>query len=112
MGCDKQAIYNKVQHDTNMAAPTQPNLAPPGPTPMVLQNLFPIQGLVATTPAPQPNPNSLGAPSMIEKGVHHLLAMTNEEVNLQTRQNQYGTNIEPDDTSATSTSKTINAPSQ
>ena len=52
---------------------------------MVLQNPLPVQGLVATAPPPQPNPNALGAPPMVETGVHHLLAMTIEEVNLQTR---------------------------
>ena len=79
---------------------------------MVLQNPLPVQGLVATAPPPQPNPNASGAPPMTETCVHHLLAMTTEEVNLQTRRNQYRTNTEPADTSATSTSKTTNAPLQ
>ena len=54
---------------------------------MVLQNPLPVQGLVATAPSPQLNPNTLGAPPMEETCVHHLLAMTTKEVNLQTRQN-------------------------
>ena len=54
---------------------------------MVLQNPLPVQGLVETAPPPQPNPNALGAPPMGETGVHHLLAMTIEEVNLQTKHN-------------------------
>ena len=77
---------------------------------MVLQNLLPIQGLVATPPPPQANPNALGAPPMAETGVHHLLAMTTKVVNLQIRQNQYGTTTEPVDTSMESTSKIVNKP--
>ena len=38
--------------------------------------------------------------------------MKTEEVNLQTRWNQYGTKTKPADTSVTSTSKTTNAPLQ
>ena len=68
---------------------------------MVLQNPLPVQGLVATTLSPQPNPNASGAPLTIETGVHHLLAMTIEEVNLQTIRNKYGTNTELANTSAT-----------
>ena len=63
-----------------MAAPAQPNSAPPGPPPMVLQNPFPFQGLVSTTPTP--HPNAPGAPPTAKTGVHHLLSMTTEEVNL------------------------------
>ena len=85
MGHTKQAIRNEVQHATNTMDPAQPNLAPPRPSPMVLQNPLPVQGLVATTAPLQPNPNASGAPSMVEIGVHHLPAMTTEEVNLQTR---------------------------
>ena len=77
---------------------------------MVLRNPLPFQVLVATAPPPQPNPNALGAPLMAETGVHYLLAMTTEEVNLQTKWNQYETTIEPTDTSAESTSKLVNAP--
>ena len=77
---------------------------------MVLQNPLPIQGLVVIAPPPQANPNAPGAPPMTETGVHHLLAMTIEEVNLQTRRNQYGTTIEPADSSAASMSKTVNLP--
>ena len=85
MGHAKQAIRNKVQHATNTMDQAQPNPAPQGPPPMVLQNPLPVQGLVATAPPPQPIPNTLGAPPMAEIGVHHLLAMTTKEVNLQTR---------------------------
>ena len=52
---------------------------------MVLQNPLLVQGLVATAFPPQPNPNAPGAPPMVETGVHHLLAMKTEEVNMQTR---------------------------
>ena len=52
---------------------------------MVLQNPLPVQGLVETVPHPQANPNALGAPPMVETGVHHLLAMMIEEVKQQTR---------------------------
>ena len=38
--------------------------------------------------------------------------MTTEEVNLQTRRNQYGTNTEPADTSVESMSKIANVPLQ
>ena len=79
---------------------------------MVLQNPLPFQGLVAITPPPQPNPNALGAPPTAETGVHHLLPMTTEEVNLQTRRNQYGTTTEPAESSVASTSKTVNLPLQ
>ena len=81
----KQAIRNEVQHATNTTDQAQPNLAPQGPPPTVLQNPLPVQGLVATTTPPQPNPNALGAPPMADTGVHHLLTMMTEEVNLQTR---------------------------
>ena len=80
MGRAKEAIRNEVQHATNIIEQAQPNLAPLGPPPMVLQNPLPVQGLVATAPPPQPNPNAPGAPPMAETGVHHLLAMTTEEV--------------------------------
>ena len=92
MACAKHAIQNKAQQATNVTNQAQPNPAPQGPPPMVIQNPLPVQGLVVTAPPPQPNPNTLGAPPMAETSVHHLLAMTTEEVNLQTRQNQYGTN--------------------
>ena len=85
MGHAKQAIRNEVQHATNTTNQAQPNLTPPGPPPMVLQNPLPVQGLVATTPPPHPNPNAPGEPPTVETSVHHLLAMTTEEVNLQTR---------------------------
>ena len=85
MGRTMQAIRNEVQHATNAIDQAQPNLAPPGPSPMVLQNPLPVQGLVVIAPPPQPNPNALGAPPMTEIVVHHLLTMTTEEVNLQTR---------------------------
>ena len=87
MGHAKQAIRNEVQHATNTTNQAQPNSEPPGPPPMVLQNPLLVQGLVATTTSPQPNPNDLGASPTAETGVHHLLDMTTEEVNLQTRQN-------------------------
>ena len=83
MGHTKQAIHNEVQHAPNMAAQTQHNPAPLGPLPMVLQNPLLVQGLVATAPTPQPNPNTSGEPPISETGVHHLLAMKIEEVNLQ-----------------------------
>ena len=51
---------------------------------MVLQKPLLVQGLVETTPPPQANPNAPGAPPMAKTGVHHLLAMTTKEVNLQT----------------------------
>ena len=52
---------------------------------MVLQNPLLVQGLVATATPPQATPNTLGAPPTTETGVHHLMTMTTEEVNLQTR---------------------------
>ena len=103
MGCAKQAIHNEVQHATNTAAPAQPNLAPPGPPPMVLQNPLLVQGLVATTPNPHPNPTTPAVPLIVEIGVHHLLPLTTKELNLQTRRNQYKTNTEPIDPSVAST---------
>ena len=106
----KQAIQNEAQQDATAANHAQPNSTPQGPPPMVLQNPLPVQGLVATTPPPQPNPNTPGEPPMTETGVHHLLAMTTEEANLKTRWNQYGANTEPIDTSVASTSKIFNLP--
>ena len=87
MGRDKQTIQNEAQQAANAANQAQPNPTPQGPPPMVLQNLLLVQGLVATAPPPQANPNDLRAPPTAETGVHHLLAMTTEEVNLQTRRN-------------------------
>ena len=83
----KQAIQNESQQAANAANQAQPNSAPQGPPPMVLQNPLPVQGLVATAPPPQANSNAPGAPPTAEIGVHHLLGMTTEEVNLQTRRN-------------------------
>ena len=77
---------------------------------MVLQNPLPVQVLVATAPPPQANPNAPRASPMAKTGVHHLMTMTTEEVNLQTRRNQYGTTTELADSSAASTSKTTNLP--
>ena len=77
---------------------------------MVLQKPLLVQGFVATAPPPQANPNALGAPPMAEIGFHHLLAMTTEEVNMETRQNQYGTTTKPTESSIASISKTINLP--
>ena len=108
MGHAKQAIQNEVQQAANATNQAQPNPTPQGPPPMVLQNPLRVQGLVATAPPPQPNPNTPGEAPMAKIGVHHLLAMMTEEVNLQTRHNQYGANTEPADTSAASTSKTVN----
>ena len=79
------AIQNEAQQASNAANQAQPNPAPQEPPPMVLQNPLPVQGLVATAPPTQPNPNTLGAPPTVKIGVHHLLAMTTEEVKLQTR---------------------------
>ena len=108
MSSAKQVLQNEAQHNTNIEVPAQPNPTPPGPPPMVLQNLLPLQGLVATTPAPQPTSTTPSASLPIEIGVHYLLALTTEEVNLQTRKNQYGSNIEPTDLSLSSTSNTTN----
>ena len=81
----KQAIQNEAQQTPNVPTQAQPNQAPKESPPMVLQNPLPVQGLVATTPPPQANPNALGAPPVTKIGVHHLMTMTTEEVNLQTR---------------------------
>ena len=85
MGRAKKAIQNEVQQAANAANQAQPNPTPQGPPPMVLQNPLPVQGLVAITPPPQPNYNAPGARPTVETGVHHLLAMKTEEVNLQTK---------------------------
>ena len=85
MGCAKQAIRNEVQHVMDTMDQAQTNPAPQGPPPMVLQNPLLVQGLVATASAPQPNPTTLAAPSTVESGVHHLLALITEEANLQTK---------------------------
>ena len=77
---------------------------------MVLQNPLPVQGLVVIAPPPQANPNTLGAPPTVETGVHHMLTMITEEVNLHIKRNQYGTTTEPADSSATSISKTTHLP--
>ena len=85
MGRAKQAIQNEAQQATNAATQAQPNQAPQRPPPMVCQNPLPVQGLVATALPPQANPNALRAPPMAETSVHHLMTMTTEDVNLQTR---------------------------
>ena len=77
---------------------------------MVLQNPLPVQGLVAIAAPPQATPNAPGAPPTVETGVHHLMTMTTEEVNLQTRRNQHDTTTKHVDSSAASTSKTTNLP--
>ena len=82
MGRAKQAIQNEAQQAANATNQAQPNPTPQGPPPMVLQNPLLVQGLMATAPTPQPNPNTLRAPPMAETGFHHLLAITTEEVNL------------------------------
>ena len=46
MGRTKQAIRNEVQQAANATNQAQPNPAPQGPPPMVLQNPLPVQGLV------------------------------------------------------------------
>ena len=76
MGSAKKAIQYEVQHATNTTTLAQPNPAPPSPPPMVLQNPLPVQGLVATAPAHQPNPTTLAAPPLAEIDVHHMLALT------------------------------------
>ena len=78
----KQAIQNEFHHGNNIAIPAQPNPTPLGPPPMVLQNPLPPQGMVPTTPSPQPNPIALAALLPTKIGVHHLLAMKTKEVNL------------------------------
>ena len=85
MGRAKQAIHNEVQHATNTTAPAQPNLAPSGLPPMVLQNPLPVQGLVETKLFPQTTPASHPVPHTMETRVHQLLVVTAEEINLQTR---------------------------
>ena len=69
MGRAKHAIRNEVQHATNIMEQAQPNPAPQGPPPMVLQNPFaappptqiyyapPVQVVQAPTPTP---PTPLG----------------------------------------------------
>ena len=108
----KQAIQNEAQQAANAPTQAQPNQAPQGPPPMVLQNPLPVQGLVETATPPQANPNAPGAPPTTEIVVHHLLFMTTKEVNLQTRQNQYRANTEPVDTLAAFMSKSTNLPLQ
>ena len=78
MGQAKQAIQNEVQQDANATNQAQPNPAPQGPPPMVIQNPLPVQEFVETAPPPQANPNAPGAPPMAETGVHHLLVLTTE----------------------------------
>ena len=112
MVCTKQSIQNEAQHAANAMNQAQPNPTPQGPPPMVLQNPLPFQVLVEIAPPPQANPNTPRAPPMAETGVHHLLAITTKEVNLQTKRNQYGTTTEPVDTSVAYTSKSVNAPLQ
>ena len=85
MGRAKQAIRNEAQQAANATNQAQPNPTPQGPPPMVLQNPLPVQGLVATATPPQATRNAPEAPPTAKIGVHHLMTMTTEEVNLQTR---------------------------
>ena len=78
----KQFLQNKSQRDTNAATQAQPNPTPLGPPPMVIQKLLPLQGLVATTPFPPHAPTTPAVAPPTETGVHHLLAMTTEEVKM------------------------------
>ena len=82
MARSKQAIQNETQQVANAPNQAQPNQAPQGPPPMVLQNPLLVQGLVATAPPPQANPNAPGALPTTKIGVHHMMTMTTEEVNL------------------------------
>ena len=106
----KQVLQNEAQHSTNTTVPAQPNLAPPGPPPMVLQNPLPLQGLVGTALMPPPSPKAPVMAPPTETGVHHLLAMKTDEVNLQTRRNQYGSTTETADPSTASMSKITSTP--
>ena len=85
MACAKQVVQNEAQQAANAPNQSQPNQAPQGPPPMVLQNPLPFQGLVENATPSQANPNAPGPPPTTEIGVHHLMTMTTEEVNLQTR---------------------------
>ena len=87
MGRAKQAIQNEAQQAANAKNQAQPNPVPQGPPPIVLENPLLFQGMVETAPPPQTHPNAPREPPTAETGVHHLLAMTNEVVYSQTRQN-------------------------
>ena len=89
----QQLLQNDNQRDPNAAAPAQPNLVPPGPPPMVLQNPLPHQGMVATQPLAPPDPVAPTVAPPAKVGVHHLMKLSSE-VNLHTRCNQYGSPLE------------------
>ena len=75
---------------------------------MVLQNPLPLQGLVGTALMPPPAPVAPAATPPTETGVHHLLAMTIDEVNFQIGRNKCGSTTETVDQSMTSTSNATN----
>ena len=49
---------------------------------MLLQNLLPIQGLVATAPFPPPVPAALVTAPPTETGINHIMTLSTEEVKL------------------------------
>ena len=90
-------------HCQGQAAPQAPPNSPqPQQPPLVLQNPLPTQGVVNTEPLAPPQTNAptqqitYAAPDqpMFDSGTHHLLMMSSDEVNLQTRRNQYGSTPE------------------
>ena len=85
----------------------QPNLAPQGPPPMVLQNPLQNQGMFVTQTLVQRNTATTYAGQPINLGVHHLMALSSD-VNLQTRCNQYGSTTKTINPSTTSTSTSLN----
>ena len=91
-------------HRPGQTAPqTPPNPPQPQQPPLVLQNPLPTQGVVNTQPLAPPQANAptqqlitYTAPDqpMLDSGTHHLLMMSSDEINLQTRRNQYGSTPE------------------
>ena len=79
----QQLLQNENQRDPNADASAQPNLAPPGPSPMVLQNLLPHQGMVATQPLAPPTLAAPDAAPPTEASIHHIITLS-YEVNIQT----------------------------
>ena len=69
----QQRLQNDSQSDPSKYSSAQPNLAPPGPLPMVFQNPLPHQGMVATQPLDPQAPITTITTQSANAGVHHFM---------------------------------------
>ena len=70
MNCTHHLLQMDNERDPNGAALAQPNLAPLGPPPMVLQNPLPQQGMVKIHTLVPQTPATTSAAQPIDPSVH------------------------------------------